>query len=624
MIQATRMITFPATATILATVLVLSGCSSSGPTAEEIELERIAACESTGGRWNDDATCTPPDVLQLEAIAACDSADGRWEGTHCTSAAELELEAIAACESAGGRWENASCTSSESIEHETIANCVEAGGRWEGNHCTSALEIERETIAACEGAGGRWEADDTCTSASEIVQERITACESGGGRWEADQSQCTSPTELAREETEKQARTKIAMAMEHAIAMQIPAAGLGGSNQDGEPIKSYAASVASDGVTVMITDSTMMDKNDPKFVQTMDLTDKRTRHVRTTTPQVEEIVLFQHDRAAPTSVAFAMFKAADGTLSQTLDVSTNTDNDAPDATYEALGVDHTDNELLPLLMLSSLDLDLTGTLEYEADDLSTDEDEAFETAGTYNDALGTYRCNAMDQCTVTLAEGKISDISKGWIFTPNEGAQSLQPDYDYLHYGVWMKKTTTMDGKTAYNEIAAFSGASMDLSDADELADVEGSAVYEGAATGVYTMNTYTPHGTIAHATSGDFTADVSLTAYFGGDDTPASIHNTITGTIDRFMLSDAHTPGWSATLQGARNGNMFSGTIDTDRNKSYDNGMFSGAYHGATPMNEATASTTDRLAPGVLAGEFNASFSNGETLGGFGARKSQ
>ena len=36
----------------------------------------------------------------------------------------------------------------------------------------------------------------------------------------------------------------------------------------------------------------------------------------------------------------------------------------------------------------------------------------------------------------------ITAISDGWIFTPAPGATSDQPDYDYLHYGVWLKKTT--------------------------------------------------------------------------------------------------------------------------------------------------------------------------------------
>ena len=76
---------------------------------------------------------------------------------------------------------------------------------------------------------------------------------------------------------------------------------------------------------------------------------------------------------------------------------------------------------------------------------------AFETAGTYNGAPGTYKCNALDggtDCTVTLdAKGAITGMTDGWIFTPDAGATSDVADANYLHYGFWLKKTT--DGRRA-------------------------------------------------------------------------------------------------------------------------------------------------------------------------------
>ena len=78
---------------------------------------------------------------------------------------------------------------------------------------------------------------------------------------------------------------------------------------------------------------------------------------------------------------------------------------------------------------------------------TNDKDEAFETAGTYNGAMGTYRCNGTAECTVDInAMGKISGIGEGWIFTPDAGATSDVADADYLHYGFWLKKTTDEDG----------------------------------------------------------------------------------------------------------------------------------------------------------------------------------
>ena len=51
-----------------------------------------------------------------------------------------------------------------------------------------------------------------------------------------------------------------------------------------------------------------------------------------------------------------------------------------------------------------------ATLTFTNNDTGTDDmDEAFETAGTYNGAMGTYRCNGAAECTVTLdAKGAIT------------------------------------------------------------------------------------------------------------------------------------------------------------------------------------------------------------------------
>ena len=91
-------------------------------------------------------------------------------------------------------------------------------------------------------------------------------------------------------------------------------------------------------------------------------------------------------------------------------------------------------------------------------------DEAFETAGTYNGAPGTYRCNLTGgvDCTVTLdADGAIDGMSDGWIFTPDAGATSDVADADYLHYGFWLMRTTDADGATTYNEVETFAGSSI-------------------------------------------------------------------------------------------------------------------------------------------------------------------
>ena len=132
-----------------------------------------------------------------------------------------------------------------------------------------------------------------------------------------------------------------------------------------------------------------------------------------------------------------------------------------------------------------------GTLTFDADgDPTDDKDEAFETAGTYNGSMGTYRCNGTADCTVTLdAKGAITAIDGSWIFTPAPRVTTDQPDYDYLSYGFWLKKTTDEDGVLTYNEVETFARSSLVECTGERCSDVEGSATYNGGATGVYVKN---------------------------------------------------------------------------------------------------------------------------------------
>ena len=179
------------------------------------------------------------------------------------------------------------------------------------------------------------------------------------------------------------------------------------------------------------------EKDNETFTQAMmDLGDGTTMHVLTMEADsdgdvVEEVVMVHTDIEAPKATAFAM---VDG---QALNVSTNTDNDTPTVTNEALTVDGTSGDVRKLVMSSAFTSDTRATLTFDPDDASTnDMDEADEVEGTYNGAMGTYRCNGSADCTVTLnAMGMITAMSAGWVFTPDEGATSDVPDSDYLHYG---------------------------------------------------------------------------------------------------------------------------------------------------------------------------------------------
>ena len=123
-------------------------------------------------------------------------------------------------------------------------------------------------------------------------------------------------------------------------------------------------------------------------------------------------------------------------------------------------------------------------------------------------------------CTVTIGkvEGKltITEMTAGWIFTPNADVTSDVADSSYLYYGFWLKKTTDEDGVLTYNEVETFAGASIDPT-GDSVAVVDGTASYDGDAVGVYVHHELSEGGgQIESSTSGHFKADASLTATFG------------------------------------------------------------------------------------------------------------
>ena len=452
------------------------------------------------------------------------------------------------------------------------------------------------------------------------------------------------------------AATKAAAMKTKAIAaesMQAADAGLGGSDHvdaDGTPDNAddpYDLEISRDRdeTKIKITDHGMTGDDDPKFTQAMDLGGGRTMHTRTMEADsdgdvVEEVVIVSTDIQAPSGVAFAKFEvvAADGTKTtpQALTVMGN-DGLAPDTgeTANALAITADSDTATVETNLMFVRSTTNGVLTYTDDDTSTTGTDEAAHDGTYNGAEGTYRCTGTADCTVTFnAKGMVTAQTGAWVFIPDEGATSDQPDYDYLHYGVWLKKTTDEDGVVEYDEVETFAGSSINASNGAELDTVTGSASYEGGATGVYVHQMRNPAGNIDSATSGHFTADVALTAYFGQtlDDTATTpseagqlapnLLNTVSGTINNFMLSGGEANTWTVAVQASRadGANTFSGTAKGGLPSN--DGSISGTYHGLTPETASTTDGTTRVAPGSMVGEFNSFFNNGSVAGAFGARK--
>ena len=386
------------------------------------------------------------------------------------------------------------------------------------------------------------------------------------------------------------------------------------------------------GTKIEIEDPSMAAEDDPKFVQAMDLGGGSTMHTRTLAADedgdvVQEVVVVTTDIAAPLATKFASVYP--------LDVMKD-DGEAPGAGETADSFDIPDNaspsegelESLMRVMASAFTANTAATLTFlpAADDADPDTSgnqprSAYETSGTYDGASGRYKCTGTVDCTVALdADGDITAMVGGWVFTPGSGVTVDVPDSDFLRYGFWLQRTTDDEDVLEYDEVETFAGSSVDAS--SDITAVTGTASYDGGATGVYVHSVNNPDGSRNRATSGHFTADAFLTANFAQLNDANSVGtiapnrlNTIKGTIDEFVLSGGEANNWSVTLDGSIT--AATGTASGTAKGGVGDGSFNATFHGSV-----TAGTDGVVPkPGSVVGEFNAGFTNGSVAGAFGAR---
>ena len=165
-----------------------------------------------------------------------------------------------------------------------------------------------------------------------------------------------------------------------------------------------------------------------------------------------------------------------------------------------------------------------------------------------------------------------------WIFVPSTSTTVTTPDADYLAGGVWL--IVPDDATSAADYVF---GAFADGSDPflqSNLTAVQGTATYEGDATGVYSEETG------GSTEIGYFDGDVTLTADFGS----GSALGTISGSITDFEVDGV-----------PESGTLNLGTADIG---SQDSGFFRGAV---------TGSDDERSYTGHWGGQF---FGNGQTDG--------
>ncbi len=556
------------------------------------------------------------------ALAGCGGGGsaGNGDGDAMTTPEPTEAQKLAAAKTAAMRAYEAAKTALAAVMDDA-SHDMDSYGKAE-----EALGEAKAANAVAQAA--------TTSAAAEDAQAIVEAARDNVVTYAG---MVTAAATKAAQRVGQEAKNKEAGTKETAIAAeadQATDAGLGGDaglGADGVPgggDDTYSLSISRDrtGTKVTVTVEGATDADDEKFMQAMDLGGGLTMHTRVMEADddgdvMEEVVMVRTDIEAPTATAFAMVEGQ-ALNARDLDDDVDADGDGNpgnDFTALAIAAGNLPKIMSPAFAAATGD---TVTHTFDSDDPATDEDEADERAGTYNGAMGTYRCDGGVDCTVTLdGDGEVTAIGAGWVFTPDEGATSDVPDADHLHYGFWLKKTTDEDGVLTYNEVETFAGSSVAAS--GDVSDVSGSATYEGGAVGVYVKNVYKPDRTLDVATSGHFTADVSLTATFGQLNNAAGIGtiapnllNTVSGTIGNFTLSGGEENEWSVALQGAITPG--DGTASGTAKGGEGDGSFSATFHGS--VTAAADGTVPR--PGSVVGEFNAGFTDGSVAGAFGARK--
>ena len=247
-----------------------------------------------------------------------------------------------------------------------------------------------------------------------------------------------------------------------------------------------------------------------------------------------------------------------------------------------------------------------------------------DTTTNHRGIPGTVICGGTD----CKAENGL--LTGSWYFTPTDptaywlpvtGETTFMEETHYTRYGHWL--TVAANGDASVWLYAGHpSGIPSDIDKTGKWgadATLDATASYSGNAAGRSVRKTFDTNGKQTDIQSGRFTADVNLTAEFGGT-------RHLSGTVTNFESPDnprAVHPDWSVTLKGpgtndkaviAATGTLSSSPTAENRGVTQATGA-NGAW-SATSYGEADER------PAGIHGWFNAHFTNGHAAGAYATRK--
>ena len=256
--------------------------------------------------------------------------------------------------------------------------------------------------------------------------------------------------------------------------------------------------------------------------------------------------------------------------------------------------------------------------------------------GMFDGASGTYECAAT--CMITIdTDGKIAGtnaIVGDVTFKPASGVMIPAPDTDYLTFGYWVQTSTPMTGDPT-TTIASFATGKMSYAGGQAInagdLGLSGEAKYSGPATGMFVHKTDVDGdgmGPVA-TSSGQFTADAKLSAYFGTSNgaVGTNFENAIHGKVSTFTNSSTGQviEGWELTLNPVKFNTEtppFEGSASGGMNTPM--GAWRVSFFGDAADTDEDMNGTQANDPTSVAGEFLGHFSNGHAVGAFGATKDE
>ena len=574
---------------VLALALAVGGCGSSsddddvmaGPTPEEM-------CTGAGGEWMNGECTTADELAEAEALDEAQM-DAMTAATAADTAADA-AEMAANAQMANMAHDEASYTLAQDAAKRAreASNAAAAANTAAQAATTSAAAQAQRDIAQRHQGTAETERNNAVKYAGMVADAKMAADDAAAAAAAKAAANKVAATKKAAIATEADPTTTAARPFDLTTAPSDLTAPTDTEN--------YVVTLKHTGSAVEVTvlDGALDADNDPMYESEATFADGQmlVRDIGTD----RKIIVLHSDIEAPTDVAFSS--------EYTLTVDRDEDTTAND-TYAVL---EDDNGKIESPDFPSGASTSKTYVEYDAD---TAAGRMSQFSGEFDGASGMYRCIASGGCTVsTDAMGDFNAlIANQWEFTPTPGATVSKSDPDYMTYGFWLDTTTKDGAVVSYDTVQTFATSS--LAAADALGTVTGTATYEGGAAGVYVHETKKEDGTLDTATSGRFTADVALKAYFVAV-TPR-VDNAIEGTISDFELEGGPDNSWSVDVSATfTDGGVLTGAAS---GMAGDDGSLSGQFHGPN-------ATDDTVAPMAVVGEFNANFVNGVAAGAYGARK--